>query len=316
MIISLIFAKPHHGDSTEKTLHKAEEKEVASTNANPPQQDISKPINLIQTIGGPGTGNGQFRFGGGSDSNAGIFVDDHFLYVTDWSNNRLEIFKLNSDETWVYHDSLSEPNHFYSDIYVDPHGNIYLHGQDEIKIFDPHKQLTKTLKVDISNFCRFTLDKSNNVFLQSGSDKNVIKKYNNNGNLVASFGGFGNSDGKFDNSGWTADIVTDSTGNAYMQDIGAGKIQKFDNNGVFLSKWHVNISAYSYMAIDEFDNIYVVERGYSEINKYNADGKLIKKFYLPQSVVMGGGSYIFVKKNQLFVSHRSDHNIKIFDLSY
>jgi sugar lactone lactonase YvrE len=202
-----------------------------------------------------------------------------------------------------------------ADIYVDSVGNIYLQGQNELSIYDSNKKLVSKLKVNISNFRRFTLDKSNNIFLQSGSDNNVIEKYNNSGELIASFGGFGDADGKFNNSGWTADIVTDSTGNVYMQDVGSGKVQKFDNNGVFLKKWDVNISAYSYMAIDELDNIYVVERGYSEINKYNTDGNLIKKYYLPKSVVMGGGSYIFVKKNQLFISHRSDHNIKILSLS-
>lgn len=271
-------------------------------------------IQNIQTLGGPGTGNGQFRFGGGSDANAGIFVADHFLYVTDWSNKRLQIFKLNNNKIWSYHDSLSPSNNFYSDVYVDSNSNIYLQGQNKIKVFSSKKELVKTLKVNISNFRRFTLDKSNNIFLQSGSDNNVIEKYNYNGELLTSFGGFGNSDGKFDNSGWTADIVTDSTGNVYMQDVGLGKIHKFDNNGVFLKKWDVNIKAYSYMAIDGFDNIYVIEKGYSEINKYNTDGKFIKKYFLPSSVVMGGGSYIFIKNNQLFVSHHAEHNIKIFNL--
>ena len=316
MIIAFIFEKHDIDGSEEETHPITNKKKVAPISTSTPlKRDTREPIKIIQILGGPGTGNGQFRFGGGSDTNAGIFVDEQFLYVTDWTNNRLQIFKLNKENVWSYHDSLSISNHFYSDISVDSLGNIYLQGQNEISIYDSNKQLISNLKVDISNFRRFTLDKSNNLFLQSGSDNNVVKKYNNNGELLLSFGGFGSSDGKFDNSGWTADIVTDSVGNVYMQDIGSGKVQKFDNNGVFLNKWAINTSAYSYMAIDELDNIYVVENGFSEIRKYDTDGNLIKKHSLPQAVFMSGGSYLFVKNNKLFISHHSDHNIKILSLS-
>ena len=128
------------------------------------------------------------------------------------------------------------------------------------------------------------------------------------------FGGFGSSDGKYNNAGWSADIVSDGARNIYMLDIGGKRVQKFDNNGNFLKKWPVNIGGYSYMAIDENDMIYVVENGYTLLSQYSTEGDLIQQYRIPQGAVSGGGSYIFVKQNLFFVSNRFNHNIKVFSL--
>ena len=265
-----------------------------------------------QTIGAPGVGNGEFQFGGGSDSNAGIFVDYNYLYVTDWNNNRLQRFALDVDRLWKYFDCVSDSGELYSAVYVDKNGTMFLQGMGLLKKFDADKNPLGDIEIDISNFCRFVIDREGNILAQSGSDRNMIKKYDAKGEMLFVFGGFGSSDGKFNNAGWSAGIVSDGAGNIYMLDTGGNRVQKFDNNGNFLNKWHVNISGYSYMAIDENDLIYVVENGYTLLNQYSTEGVLIQQYQIPQGAVAGGASYIFVNQNLFFVSNHFNQNIKVF----
>lgn len=274
--------------------------------------DYLKQLSIFQTVGAPGIGNGEFQFGGGGDSNGGIFVDDTYLYVTDWTNNRLQRFRKDVDNFWMFFDFLGDDNNLYSAIYVNRNGIIFLQGMNLLKKYSGEKMFIEEINVDISNFHRFTIDKEDNIFAQSGSDPNLIKKYDSKGSKILSFGGFGSSDGRFNNSGCSADIVSDSVGNIYMLDSGNGRVQKFDNSGNFLKNWKVNISGYSYMAIDEYDRIYVAENGYILLNRYNTEGFLKQQYSIPPGVVSGGGSYIFVKENQFLASSHSDHNIKVF----
>ena len=290
--------------------------QVAGTSVSTAVEVLTtKPLHLYQTIGAPGIGNGEFQFGGGVDSNSGIFVDDEYLYITDWNNNRLQRFKLDVDNYWVYFDSLTDIGNLYSAIYVDKNGIIFLQGMGILKKYDIQKNFIEEINIDISNFCRFSVDNEGNIFAQAGSDRNVIKKYDSKGSMILSFGGFGSSDGRFNNSGWSADIIADSIGNIYMLDTGGNRVQKFDNQGNFLRKWQVEISGYSYMAIDENDKIYVVEDGYIMLNKHNTECVLIQKYRIPQGVVSGGCSYIFVKGNRFFASNHINHNIKVFSLN-
>lgn len=271
-------------------------------------------ISLLQVIGGPGTGNGEFRFEGGVDASGGIFVDENYLYVTDWTNERLQRFKLDANGSWVYYDSLIEGLSLYSALFVDRSGNIFLQEIGGIRKYDANKNFIVNLPVDISNFRRFALDSEGNIFVQSRLDNNVIIKYDPDGNFLLEFGGFGSADGKFNNAGWTGDIVSDSIGNIYMLDSGGRRLQKFDNSGNFIKKWSVQIGGYSLMTIDENDRIYVAESGNTILRRYTTEGDLQEEYRVPGGTISGGGSYIFVREDALFVSNSFQHNIKVFSL--
>jgi predicted nucleotide-binding protein len=292
-----------------KVNKKAEEPPVPG----PSSQYIGKPL-VHHRIGGPGVGHGEFRFGGGGDTNGGVFIDENYLYVTDWNNQRLQRFKLNVDGKWTYFDSLKDQTGLCSAIYVDKAGLIYLQGRQLLRKYDTDKKFIEDLRIDTSSFCRFTLDIDGNIFTQASSDRNVIKKYDPKGTEILSFGGFGGSDGKFNNTGYSVDIVSDSVGNIYMLDAGGKRAQKFDNNGNYLAKWDVDIAGYSLMSIDESDRIYILEKAYSILSKYDNNGKLIKQYVFGHGAFSGGASYIFVKGNMMAVSHEFKNNISLFSL--
>jgi hypothetical protein len=285
------------------------------------------PLYFIKSIGPAGTENGQFDFSGGNDRSGGVFFNGTYLYVTDWNNNRLQRF--NADGTfkdwlgniggkWGYYTSglSSTDSYFYSPLFVDTAGNVYIQYNQSIQKHNSIGDLVATFPDIGWAFRRFTIDANGNFFA-TGSNNNSISKYSPLGNLSATFGSFGVGNGQFNNSGWTVDIVCDSAGNVYMLDQGGKRVQKFSNTGAFLAKWTVDISGYSLMAIDENDMLYIMEDGDSVLRKYNTSG-VLQKSYAADGVAQGGSSYIFVRSGKLYVSNGNnefEHTIRIYSLS-
>ena len=74
------------------------------------------------------------------------------------------------------------------------------------------------------------VDSKGNVFV-SQIGHHLIKKFDNNGNFVKSWGGWGNANGKFK---YALRIATDAGDNVYVTDYMNHRIQKFDNDGNFI----------------------------------------------------------------------------------
>src|SRR6476646_1465847 len=62
----------------------------------------------------------------------------------------------------------------------------------------------------------------------------AVKKFDNNGTLIAAWGTKGRGDGQFLHA---HGIGTDSKGNVYVGDAERCDIQKFDDNGTLITKW-------------------------------------------------------------------------------
>jgi len=79
------------------------------------------------------------------------------------------------------------------------------------------------------------IDKSSNDFIVVTSD-NYIRKFDSNGDVKVEFGGYTATyeDGKFYEA---MGATTDSYGNIYVCDYGIFRVQKFDSNGNFITKW-------------------------------------------------------------------------------
>ena len=91
--------------------------------------------------------------------------------------------------------------------------------------------------------------------------------------FVTKWGSQGSSDGQFYLITY---IAVDSSGHVYAADIWNNRIQKFDSNGNFITKW------YSYtphgVDFDYVGNFYVTAEYYPLINKYDSTGTLIKNW--------------------------------------
>src|SRR5690606_7430997 len=80
------------------------------------------------------------------------------------------------------------------------------------------------------------VDANDNVFIATNGDE--VKKFTRNGSQqlveVASWGGTGTGNGQF-NSPWA--VACDPAGNVYVTEFNNDRVQKFDNNGNFITKW-------------------------------------------------------------------------------
>lgn len=89
------------------------------------------------------------------------------------------------------------------------------------------------------------VDASGNVFIiDSGlSGPPRVVKYNQSGAYQTHWGSIGGIGGQFSESPNPQGIATDAAGNVYVADTGNHRIQKFNNNGVFLMAFGKNVDS-------------------------------------------------------------------------
>ena len=98
---------------------------------------------------------------------------------------------------------------------------------------------------------------------------------------VSQFGGYGNSDGKFNAP---RAMAMDSSGNIYVADRLNHRIQKFDSNGNFIAKWGsfgTNNGQFKYprgVAVDAQNNIYITDSDNYRVQKFDSNGNFITKW--------------------------------------
>ena len=86
-----------------------------------------------------------------------------------------------------------------------------------------------------------------------------------------------------DNSIIQYGVAVDSSGNVYVADVDNNRIQKFNSNGIFITKWGSNGTAdwqFYYpngVAVDSSGNVYVTDLGNNRIQKFNSNGSIHHK---------------------------------------
>jgi DNA-binding beta-propeller fold protein YncE len=108
----------------------------------------------------------------------------------------------------------------------------------------------------------------------------VIEQYA----FVYKWGSHGDNDGQFEEP--TGIATTDSSNNVYVSDMDFENccnplhhtVQKFMNNGTFITKWGGNGAFVNPMgiAIDSFGNVYVADQVLQRIAKFTSDGIFLK----------------------------------------
>jgi DNA-binding beta-propeller fold protein YncE len=165
-------------------------------------QKFTSSGNFIKTWGGLGSGDSQFNYP------IGIAVDSSGnVYVSDRLNHRIKKFRNDGTfiRAWGTLGSADELYYWPSGVAVDLSGNV------------------------------FVADLLNSRILKFGSDGTFIRTWGTQGSAVGQL--------KFQ-----MDIAVDSSGNVSVADIhvvssegvsesGNGRIQKFEGNGIFTTKW-------------------------------------------------------------------------------
>jgi len=112
-----------------------------------------------------------------------------------------------------------------------------------------------------------------------------VQKFDRNGKFLTMWGTQGEGDGQFGFRFMDSGCVTvDAEGNLYVGDWDNYRVQKFDRNGKFLTKWgndsgeETRFSGISDIAIDKQGNVYVTDYMRNVVQKFDRNGKFLLRW--------------------------------------
>ena len=254
-------------------------------------QKFSSDGTFITSWGTPGNGNGQFFFPGP----AGIAIDPNNgdVYVADTGNHRIQKFTSDGAFITTWGSVGSNDGQFSSPIgiTVDTAGNVYVSDASSHRIqkFTSNGVFITKWGTGGSGNGQFNVpldlatDQSNNVYVVD-KQNNRIQKFDSTGGFITKWGSLGPNDGQFTfadiASGIIGITVVPSSGDVYVSDFGNHRIQMFDSDGTFLTKFssvgsgNGQVDHPAGIALDQNDNIYVADSGNSRIQAFTGSIEL------------------------------------------
>ena len=139
--------------------------------------------------------------------------------------------------------------------------------------------------------------------------------------LISKWGSKGTGDGQLM---YPHSIAVDSLGNVYVTDTGNKRVQKFDSNGKFITKWgfegtggRQSSRAPHSIAVDPLGNVYLADKNGGDILKFDSNGKFITKwgsegtsdgqFKKPEDIAVD-------PSGNVYVSDTRNSRIQVFDV--
>jgi DNA-binding beta-propeller fold protein YncE len=231
---------------------------------------------FLATWGSEGSGDGQFNFIYGDPNHnlalGGVAIDGQGnVYVADGGNARIQKFDSEGIFLTKWGSLGSEDGQFTRpmDLTIDQDGNVYVIDdrstpRGRIQKFDSEGNfLARFGEGLVGDPGGITIDGQGNLYVTDVAGGTILK-LDNNGELLATWGGSGTADGQFNGPGG---IELDSEGNLYVVDVFNGRIQKLDSNGNFLFKWGRFREPYG-VRVDGEGNIYISDYLNDRIQKY------------------------------------------------
>ncbi len=275
---------------------------------------------------------GKAGFGAGQFGDiSGLFVNKNgLLYVVDRDNNCIQRL----DGSGKFKDLLSkysfENERFNSpvDMTFDSNGNMFVVDKNNHRIqkFDKNGNFItnwggKSSLLELGKF-----DSPSGIAVERGNDSRVfvvdcdnnrIQRFENNGDCIDSLGAQGDSDGKFYSP---QDIAIDSAGNIFVVDSANERIQVFNKDKKFVTKWAVDGYPLDIEIIETagVKEIYVVCHKSHKIMVYDEKGIRIREIGR-QGYDAKAGTFFFPcgiardSKMRLYVLDRGNECLHIMD---
>jgi sugar lactone lactonase YvrE len=128
------------------------------------------------------------------------------------------------------------------------------------------------------------VDASGNVFV-ADAENNRIQKFGNSGSFVTQWGGYWQPPNPGTGNGLFASprgVAIDAAGNVYVSDSNNNRIQKFTNDGTYITQWgspggttgsgNGQFNSPFGLAVDGSGNVYVADGFNNRIQKFTGDG--------------------------------------------
>jgi len=268
--------------------------------------------------GGKGTEKGQFA------TPSGIAVDSKGnVLVADTINGRIQ--KFSPSGTFISsigtkgsgHGQFGDPN----GIAIDKSGNIYVAEalNHRVQKLAPDGAFIAEWKGPAPGFYgprRIAIGPDDSIYAVDQGNTRIVK-FSPDGQILASWGRKGNGDGQFDDP--TSVAVDPTTNKVYVADPINKRVQVFDANGKFLTKWLVpewgRAAGFEDLAIDSKTNrLYASSVGMDAVLVFDLNGTRIGSLTPKPPDRLEGPSALALADRKLYVLSMSGNHVSEIDL--
>jgi DNA-binding beta-propeller fold protein YncE len=268
--------------------------------------------------GGRGTGKGEF------DSPHGIAADGKGnIFVADTNNGRIEKFSPNGifitslGIKGTGYGQLGEPN----GIAIDRHGNIYVADASNHRVqkLAADGTLIDEWKGPDAGFYgprRIAIGPDDSIYVVDQGRTRIVK-FSPDGTVLATWGTKGNGDGQFDDH--TSVAVDPATNKVYVADPRNKRIQVFDSNGKFLSKWSVpewqRLYGFEDLAIDsKAGRLYASSANMDVVLVFDLNGNRVGSVRSKPPEKLDGPTALVLVNRKLYVLCMAGNRVSEIDL--
>ncbi len=259
--------------------------------------------------GGKGTGKGQF------DSPTGIAVDPNGnVLVADTGNRRIEKFSPNGAFVTDIGE-FEEPN----GIAIDHAGNIYIAeigSKHCVQKLGPDGTFIAKWAPGLYGPRKIAIGPDDSIYVVD-SGRNRIVKFSPDGQVLASWGSEGSGDGQF--RGLSSVAVDSINSKVYVADPLNSRIQLFDSNGKFLTKWIVTEwgqpHGFEDLAVDsKIDRLYASSANLNMILMFDLNGTRIGSLTPKPPDKLDGASALALLNRRLYILNMAGNRVSVIDL--
>jgi DNA-binding beta-propeller fold protein YncE len=285
----------------------------------PPVKFSSLPEGVTNMFeGGKGAGKGQF------DSPTGLAVDTNGnVLVADSANGRIEKFAptgvflsaLGTDR--IGHGQLGQPN----GMAVDRTGNIYVAevSNHHVQKLAPDGSFVAEWKGPDVGFYgprRIAIGPNDSIYVVDQGRTRIVK-LNPDGQVLSVWGSKGSGNGQFDDP--TSVAVDPTTNKVYVADPRNKRIQVFDSNGAFLSKWVISEwgepAGFEDLVVDSHrGRLYASSVHMPTVLIFDLNGTRIGSLTPKPPERLEGASALALLNGKLYVLHMFGNRVSVIDL--
>jgi DNA-binding beta-propeller fold protein YncE len=266
--------------------------------------------------GGKGTGQGEF------DSPTGIAVDPNGnILVADTGNGRIEKFSPTGTFLSIIgakgggHGQLADPN----GIAIDRSGHIYgaeVGSKHRVQKLAPDGTFVAEWAPGLYGPRRIAIGPNDSIYVVDQGRTRIVK-FSPDGGVLSVWGSKGSNEGQFDDP--TSVAVDPKTNKVYVADPRNKRIQVFDSNGKFLTKWAVpewgQSLGFEDLAIDpERGRVYASSAYMNIILVFNLQGNRIGALAPTPPDKLAQPSGLALAKDKLLVLNAGSARVSVISL--